>query len=612
MPPSYSESEDDDGGGSDVCHQAFGEFACLNLAGLPLILCSILLCLVFLILLLEQGIHALKHSAQKSRFWRKFWEALEGELIMLGLLSFSLFLLTQGLTGTKDESLEHFITLIEFVHIILFITMITYICVIARSGQVAQRWISRMRMQQKNFQRLQKIVDGAERVSFWETLKSCCTKNGDGEGEDDEPSQSESMSESESYSKFASQIFKLALDSEDRKNKRCCRSPLRSSLMFFSWIMCCCVGRPLRRGKVWFSRARLSFGRGKGKRIDVYMVATQFLLCDAFLRSQNLPVDLPFDFVEYTSKATTHMFVKMVKLGWRLWTIFLTFVLGVAALSGIYHKINGNVVESTDTIFTDDPDDNLVFYNTFFTFGYVLLFYNFRSISTTDTTFEKLIQLEMKRIRKRERQAAERAAGSGTESVTDPLNESHASSLGLPLLSPQRDPNTTASTVTTTDVSLGLNPDAKWLCVRLNGKSGQETFCPCTVHDISPYKKLFFNNAPDWCLRIYQATVLYYGLFLSTYVTVFAFLSTADATYTYFSLILPLVAILAAGQAFPKYASVRYFGDLSRPEILDPLVEEAWEKYRNGERRIQIDNPAEVEAIRSMYELVCGEEIKKV
>jgi hypothetical protein len=48
----------------------------------------------------------MKHTAKKSRFWEKFWEALEGEMIILGIVSFTLFLMTQGLTGSKDESLE--------------------------------------------------------------------------------------------------------------------------------------------------------------------------------------------------------------------------------------------------------------------------------------------------------------------------------------------------------------------------------------------------------------------------------------------------------------------------------------------------------------------------
>ena len=104
-------------------------------------------------------------------------------------------------------------------HIILFITMITYICIIARSGQVAQKWIARMRKQQANFQRLQKVVEEAgEAKSSWEKLKSCCSKTDDvgsdnniGGGERGEvggSTQSDSLSESEAYSKFASKIFR--------------------------------------------------------------------------------------------------------------------------------------------------------------------------------------------------------------------------------------------------------------------------------------------------------------------------------------------------------------------------------------------------------------------
>lgn len=146
--------------------------------------------------------------------------------------------------------------------------MITYICIIARSGQVAQKWIARMRKQQANFQRLQKVVEeAAEAKSFWEKLKGCCSKTDDegtdynAEEEEEESSSSQnnphSMSESEAYSKFASKIFRLAIENDHRVYKACCRSPIANTLKVVSWLLCCCLGHPYRRGKVWFSRTWL-------------------------------------------------------------------------------------------------------------------------------------------------------------------------------------------------------------------------------------------------------------------------------------------------------------------------------------------------------------------
>lgn len=108
----------------------------------------------------------------------------------------------------------------------------------------------------------------AESESFWEKFKSCCAKtDNENNADSDSSSQTDSLSisESESYSKFAAKIFHFALESEHRAYKVCCRSPIAATLKLISWLMCCCAGQPLRRGKVWFSRTRLSFGREKDK-----------------------------------------------------------------------------------------------------------------------------------------------------------------------------------------------------------------------------------------------------------------------------------------------------------------------------------------------------------
>jgi hypothetical protein len=96
-------------------------------------------------------------------------------------------------------------------------------------------------------------------------------------------------------------------------------------------------------------------------------------------------------------------------------------------------------------------------------------------------------------------------------------------------------------------------------------------------------------------------------MYLAIFATVFMFISDVDSADAYVSLFLPLFIIIRSARHFPKYASLRYFGDLARPEILDPMVQEAWVKYRNGKRRIDLNNEEDVKAIRKMYLLVVDE-----
>lgn len=91
------------------------------------------------------------------------------------------------------------------------------------------------------------------------------------------------------------------------------------------------------------------------------------------------------------------------------------------------------------------------------------------------------------------------------------------------------------------------------------------------------------------------------------FATVFVFISDVDSADAYVSLFLPLFIIIRSGRHFPKYASLRYFGDLARPDILHPMVEDAWVKYRSGKRRIDINNKEDMHAIRKMYLLVVDE-----
>jgi len=101
---------------------------------------------------------------------------------------------------------------------------------------------------------------------------------------------------------------------------------------------------------------------------------------------------------------------------------------------------------------------------------------------------------------------------------------------------------------------------------------------------------------------MYQVTALYLGLLISLFITVFMFVDNATTLFWY-SVFPLLITLRRFGFQSPKYASLRYFGSLAPPEILEPLVADAWERYARGERRINLEN-SENELIKEMYRMV--------
>jgi len=360
----------------------------LNLGSLPLILCSILLVLIVFILSLEHLFHEARAKAEKSKFWKAFWKAFEEELTILGVVSFILFLLAQGLSGANEESLENMITLIEFVHIILFVTMVFYLCLIAMVGSKAQDYVKKMRHQQAQFKRLQEAALDADTITVCEKVKDffffdpnnkeleAWSVGEEGEGEEEEhkrqeasPS-SESAQDSTSYAQFALDIFKLSAKLKKNTNRAKARKYFSGSML----------------------RVKSASKRGRKRKIDTFMVGTQFLMGDAFLASQGLPPDLPFDYVEYTSKVVTHMYIKLIHLGWRVWSVFLAVTILSAAFAGLWHKIHGNTQENTDSIFTDDPNNNENFTYFFMIVGVFLILNLNYCFHYGDETFVRLMK----------------------------------------------------------------------------------------------------------------------------------------------------------------------------------------------------------------------------
>ena len=307
------------------------------------------------------------------------------------------------------------------------------------------------------------------------------------------------------------------------------------------------------------------------------MVATQFLLGDAFLASQNLPPDLPFDHVEFIARTTTFMYIKLIHLGWRVWSVFLLTTILAAAIAGLWHKLSGNMTESTVNIFTDDPNNNELFTYVFQILGFVLIIFLNYAFHSLDATFVRLTGIAYdKKFSPKRSVSNSNDSRESNISMTEPF----LSSLGEEIVTP-----------------IAKVPVYK-------GKSLWENCCPCfsSRANKDKYRSAFYFSAPDFTMRLYQVASLYLGLLISLFITVFMFVENSNNVF--WTTLFPLLMTLSRfGFQSPKFSCLRYFGPLAPPEILDPLVAEAREKYAAGVRRINIAS-GDHEIIRKMYLIV--------
>ena len=143
----------------------------------------------------------------------------------------------------------------------------------------------------------------------------------------------------------------------------------------------------------------------------------------------------------------------------------------------------------------------------------------------------------------------------------------------------------------------------------IKGRSLGATMCPCFSKEVKrdPYRQCFFGSAPDWYLRHYQATVFFYGLFISLFVTMFIHVDgwlASSAT----TLLLPFFIMGGFGFSSPKYIAIRYFGtSLVKQEIFERCVTEAWEKYKAGERSWDLDCEEDFKTVDDMFAVLTGE-----
>ncbi len=564
----------DDGGHqeSPECSVPFAKYSCLNLTGLPLTLCTILLALIIMILLIENGMHAIKKRAEKSSFWRAFMTALEGELTSLGLLSFTLFLTQQGLTGSKDSHLEHVVELVEFTHILLFLTMVCYLLMVAMCGQGSQKFIAQMRdaqrvqrhFQQPNFNLKVDVGDLRRQIKN----KTCCgwrrRCSGGDDGADDE---SQPLG---SFPQFARQLYAIY------RPMLGWWGPQRYFL-------------PRHRLKMKNCKPMDPFG---GRPVDIFQTATVFLLADAFLRSHGLPRDLPFDYVEYLQRCTTKMFIKMIRLGWRIWVVFIITILLTAAGMGVINVSEGYGEENIDVIFVDDPNENWKFLISFEMVGWILMLLLFRIIPQMGKTFVGVVR--------RARKDGQNAMQNVTDGAADTSGDISILSMHAPLM-----PQTPGEQKRGQDRQTLIHHVTRDI---RKGKTLGQTFCPCCSKSNAkdPYRSLFILKSPDFALRFFQCCILYYALFIALSLTVLMFVDGFWSTSYQFVLLPILLLRVLGGRSFPKYASIRFFGNLTEEDIFRDLLDDAWSRYREGKRRIDIAE--DTEAIEDMYRMVLGED----
>ena len=132
-----------------------------------------------------------------------------------------------------------------------------------------------------------------------------------------------------------------------------------ADLIKFNLIDCITELRTIqqqREARWWF----VLFPFGCNGKLEARMFGKLYLLTrHYFLVSQGLPTDLPFDYAEYIDRCTSALCVKMVQVGWRMWTSLLAFVV-ISGMISYYidYMMDGEIDVDEDDFWTDDVNSN--------------------------------------------------------------------------------------------------------------------------------------------------------------------------------------------------------------------------------------------------------------
>ena len=370
---------------------------------------------------------------------------------------------------------------------------------------------------------------------------------------------------------------------------------------------------------------------GEGvEEVDVWEEATFWLLTDAFLEANNLPKTLPVNYALYVRRCTTHLFIKMIKKGWRLWFIFLTSLLvsslvawiltlapsaplppkvvvdddddnttsfssSVSSVSSFFFGSDPSPApspSSSTSEFDDDddsyadilvhsPSDNEPFLYMFLVFGVILVLINALIFLSHDGALFNIFMAAYTRKL--------------SPDLTDLLSSSRD-----PLLPPSPSVVVTRGDFVAAGARSAADSHDNHAAKEGPDKHRQESLAWKT----DPYRRSFLFGRPDLGLRCFQCCLLYFGLYVTLCFMVFFFVAKWYYCISFLVFFICGVVVGGGGTSIPRYAAIRYIGgSLTRPEIMEDVLADAWASWEKGVRRYD-DRAGTRHNIERMYRMI--------
>ncbi|GMI01467.1 hypothetical protein TrLO_g4925 [Triparma laevis f. longispina] len=429
------------------------EFACLALKDIMVLVLCITLCMMLLAVGVEELFVHLNRVSKTSHFWSSVLHAVEKELLVLGVISFLLFMFEQIFVGDGSHTLEELAELIEFVHLLLFFAFIVYYVFVSGVGYVCVRHLRRL----KEFE------------------------------------------EGEVLGHEYSREIEIGL--------------LRKSVE--------------EGGYFYWQRLHWEY-------YHFYRMKNIFLVSNASRPHPSIDMTFSnFRYSDYLESSTTHLFVKMIHVGWRIWATGIVVVgvfTGVFAILMYSHKPDSiNLENQLDRMWLDGDAtppqravDNVFVINMMNIAAFILLIVS-RAIYMTTNSETFLAKLE-------------------------------ALSKQKPAISDMNDVSSDANTPMLESFPPHRRPDKPFKF---------DPFRRCSEprpHE-DPWTTVWFMKAPDLMIRVYQINILYFSFYASLFILTLRFAN--DWAWVFF-VIYPVLVLFGMGyRLLPHYASLRFCGNLT-------------------------------------------------
>ncbi len=468
-----SSSSDDDstkdcfGPEDDSNHYWFATFACLDLKGTMMLNSLIVLGMLILGLMVEELFAKLGNLSKSSHFWSSVLHAVEKELMVLGIISFLLFLFEQTFADVSHE-LEELAHLIEYCHLLLFFSIVAYYAFVVAVGIITTRHLRLMKQ-------------------FDEEIRSSGDYNHERE----------------------MQLLEESLN-----------------------VSC-------------------GDGRRAGERYSFYKMKMLFLRS---MKNREVAAGMnlvfnEFDYSSYVNSCTTHLFVKMIHVGWRLWTVVILVLSALVGLFSVLQRTN-NLTEQLEHMWLSDGrmiESNNFAVDFFNITGAILLVLSrcLYLAVVNDGVVERMEAL----IESEEQRGSCTVQEEMSEELSTPLtNFAHNQSRKAP-----------------GDRTTIFDPFRR--CMRQRDSE-------------DPYRSLWFLKAPDLLLRVYQSNILFFSFYAAAFLVILRFANTY--AWIFFVVYPAIVLFGVAYQMLPYYAMCRYIGSLT--------LENAFVQAYNGEGSVSDRN----------------------